>query len=226
MPGQVLIVGAGPTGLTAALELSRLGIPVRIIDKLAEPADHLARDRRPGAHAGAAAAARPGGGAGAARQSAPPAPASMAAASAIFRLDFSRIDSRFNSLLLVSQAETERVLREAVEPQGVTIERGVELVGLAQDALSHDACPVKAVLRHPDGRLEAGAGAVADQRRGRAQLVRTTLDLQFEGKTLRRALRARRPASRWRPGGDRPPHLLLRARLHGHVSRWAAGTSG
>jgi 2-polyprenyl-6-methoxyphenol hydroxylase-like FAD-dependent oxidoreductase len=38
MPGHVLIVGAGPTGLTAALELSRQGIPVRIIDKQAEPA--------------------------------------------------------------------------------------------------------------------------------------------------------------------------------------------
>jgi 2-polyprenyl-6-methoxyphenol hydroxylase-like FAD-dependent oxidoreductase len=37
MPDRVLIVGAGPTGLTAALELSRLGIPVRIIDKQAAP---------------------------------------------------------------------------------------------------------------------------------------------------------------------------------------------
>ncbi len=38
MAEQVLIVGAGPTGLTAALELSRLGIPVRIIDKQPAPA--------------------------------------------------------------------------------------------------------------------------------------------------------------------------------------------
>ena len=34
---QVLITGAGPTGLNLALWLTRLGIRVRIIDKAAEP---------------------------------------------------------------------------------------------------------------------------------------------------------------------------------------------
>src|SRR6476659_750401 len=34
---QVLIAGAGPTGLNLALWLTRLGIRVRIIDKAAEP---------------------------------------------------------------------------------------------------------------------------------------------------------------------------------------------
>jgi 2-polyprenyl-6-methoxyphenol hydroxylase-like FAD-dependent oxidoreductase len=34
----VLIAGAGPTGLTAALELARLGVPVLIIDKMKAPA--------------------------------------------------------------------------------------------------------------------------------------------------------------------------------------------
>src|ERR1700681_4187612 len=34
---DVLIVGAGPTGLVLALWLTRFGIPVRIIDKTAEP---------------------------------------------------------------------------------------------------------------------------------------------------------------------------------------------
>src|SRR5262245_58080884 len=34
---QVLIVGAGPTGLVLALWLTRLGVPVRIIDKTTEP---------------------------------------------------------------------------------------------------------------------------------------------------------------------------------------------
>jgi 2-polyprenyl-6-methoxyphenol hydroxylase-like FAD-dependent oxidoreductase len=34
---DVLIVGAGPTGLVLALWLTRLGVRVRIIDKTAEP---------------------------------------------------------------------------------------------------------------------------------------------------------------------------------------------
>ena len=37
-PTDVLIVGAGPTGLVLALWLTRLGVPVRLIDKLPEPA--------------------------------------------------------------------------------------------------------------------------------------------------------------------------------------------
>src|SRR5580704_19062154 len=34
---EVLIVGAGPTGLVLALWLTRLGVRVRIVDKAAEP---------------------------------------------------------------------------------------------------------------------------------------------------------------------------------------------
>ena len=37
MDTEVLIVGAGPTGLVLALWLARLGIRIRIIDKSAEP---------------------------------------------------------------------------------------------------------------------------------------------------------------------------------------------
>src|SRR5215468_7687743 len=36
---DVLIVGAGPTGLSAALELAAAGVPCRIIDKLPERSD-------------------------------------------------------------------------------------------------------------------------------------------------------------------------------------------
>lgn len=37
MTGLVLIVGAGPTGLVLAIWLTRLGVPVRIVDRAAEP---------------------------------------------------------------------------------------------------------------------------------------------------------------------------------------------
>ena len=36
---QVLIVGSGPTGMTAAIELKRLGMDVRVVDR----SDHMAR---------------------------------------------------------------------------------------------------------------------------------------------------------------------------------------
>lgn len=36
---EVLVVGAGPTGMAAAIELTRAGFPVRIVDR----SDHMAR---------------------------------------------------------------------------------------------------------------------------------------------------------------------------------------
>src|SRR5258708_27345644 len=36
---QVLVVGAGPTGLVMAIELARHGVPCRLIEKLAIPSD-------------------------------------------------------------------------------------------------------------------------------------------------------------------------------------------
>src|ERR1700744_4181849 len=39
MGAAVLIIGAGPVGMTMASELARFGIPVRIIDKAAQRTD-------------------------------------------------------------------------------------------------------------------------------------------------------------------------------------------
>ena len=192
MTDPVLIVGAGPTGLTAALELSRLGVAVRLIEKAAEPAT---TSRAIGVQARTLELLDQRGLAEEMVRLGNPAHGVSVCGGGkrVFRLDFTRVDSRHNYLLFLSQAETERILREAIGRQGVTIERGVELVGIGQDALSQgigqdavsrDASPVTAILRHADGKLEQTKAPWLIDAEGAHSLSRTTLDLQFEGKTL------------------------------------------
>ena len=57
---EILIVGAGPTGLVLALWLNRLGVRVRIVDKAAAARDDVARAGRAGADARILPAGRPG----------------------------------------------------------------------------------------------------------------------------------------------------------------------
>ena len=75
----------------------------------------------------------------------------------MFRPDFGHVESRYPFLLLISQAETERILREAVARQGVTPQWNTELVGIGQDALAQDASPVQGILKLADGSLERDA---------------------------------------------------------------------
>src|SRR6202047_1658876 len=182
MTDSVLIVGAGPTGLTAALELSRMGVSVRLIDKREAPATTsraigvqartlelfeqrgLAEEMLRLGNKGRFASIYGGG-------------------KRVFRLDFGHVESRYPFMLLISQAETERILREAVARQGVTPQWNTELVGIGQDVLSHDASPVQAVLKLADGSLERVAAPWLISAEGAHSLVRTTLDLPFEGHT-------------------------------------------
>ncbi|CAM6083581.1 unnamed protein product [Calypogeia fissa] len=179
----VLIVGAGPTGMTAALELSRLHIPVRIVEKMAAPAPS---SRAVGVHArtmelfeqrGLAQSMLEKGNQGIALSY-------YAQGKRVFRLQFSHNSSDYSYILLISQAETESILRNALEKQGVEIEREVEFVAFSQsDRDANSGHAVKAILKHKDGSLEGFDCAYLLDTEGAHSLCRTTMDVQFKGRT-------------------------------------------
>jgi 2-polyprenyl-6-methoxyphenol hydroxylase-like FAD-dependent oxidoreductase len=191
MSDPVLVVGAGPTGMTAALELSRLGIGVRLVDKAPEHPSASAqpppeRSRAIGVQARTLELLDMRGLAGELLRCGHPTAGVTVygGGKRLFRLDFGGIDSRHHYLLFVSQMQTERILCEAIAARGVAIERGVELVGFSQDALAPDPSPVKVMLRHEDGRLEQARAPWLIDAEGAHSVVRATLGLPFEGRTM------------------------------------------
>ncbi|MFD7108143.1 FAD-dependent monooxygenase [Streptomyces celluloflavus] len=144
---QVLVVGAGPVGLTLAHELLRRGVRVRIVDTRTEPAvtsraiathprtlemydqmglveEMLARGQRIEAftlHHGGRTLAR-------------------------LDADYSRMPTRYPFTLCIDQVKTEEVLRTAVHAAGAEVEWGVRL-----EEFEHDADGVTVSLSGPDG---------------------------------------------------------------------------
>lgn len=174
----VLIVGAGPTGLTAALELRRFGISLRIVDELVAPA---ITSRAVGIQARTLEEMELRGLAGEFASLGHPAAGGSVYGEGkrILRLDFSRIESRYNYLLFLSQAETERILRDALARQGAKVERGVKLTAIGQDATG-----VTATLQHSDGSLEEVRCAYLISAEGAHSTVRASFNIPFKGKTL------------------------------------------
>ena len=98
----------------------------------------------------------------------------------IIRLEFSHNGSGYGYMLFISQAETEATLRAALERQHVAIEREVEFVALSQP--EHDNAVI-AILKHSDGSLEEVRASYLIDSEGAHSISRTTLNLEFEGKT-------------------------------------------
>src|SRR4029079_7579239 len=84
-----------------------------------------------------------------------------------------------NSTMLLAQSDTERLLTEQLNRQGVKIERGVELTALTQ---RRDG--VSAVLRSGDGAEETVHASYLIAADGSHSVIRKALGLQFVGKSL------------------------------------------
>lgn len=174
----VLIVGAGPTGLACAMSLARAHTSVRLIDRAPLPGTHsraigiqartleLFEQHRVVepflelGHRLRAANLYSNG-------------------TRLARLDFDPLQTRYPYLLCLEQSITERLLTEHLAALGVPIERGVELVGLRQDASQ-----VEAHLIHANGQPETCRAAYVVGADGAHSTVRHLLGLSFTGQTF------------------------------------------
>ncbi|MFI6263204.1 FAD-dependent monooxygenase [Micromonospora sp. NPDC051006] len=174
---EVLVVGAGPTGLALAGQLASFGVQVRLVDR--------ALDR---VHESRALAIQPRtlevlAGLGVTDEL-------VASGNRAVRLclhagrrerevplfDLGLHDSMYPYLLFLSQAETERVLAERSAAMGVSVQRGVELVGLEQSTDN-----VVASLRYQDGHEEQVSARYVVGCDGAHSTVRQLAGIEFEG---------------------------------------------
>ncbi|KUY58329.1 FAD-dependent monooxygenase [Burkholderia sp. RF2-non_BP3] len=171
----VLIVGAGPTGLAAAMALARARVPVRIIDRLAAPAPY---SRAIGIQARTLElleqhrAVEPFLALGHRAHAA----TLHADGRVIARLDFDPLQTRYPYLLFLDQSITERLLAEHLAGFGVTVERGVTLTACEAGGTSLDV-----TIRGADGREQAFAPSYLIAADGAHSTVRHLLGLGFAG---------------------------------------------
>ncbi len=148
---DVLIVGAGPTGLALAAQLQRFGTRYRIIDRSQDRA-HESRALGVQARTLECLDAIGLGDALAARGRTSTRVVVHAGARSIAGVQLGELDglvTRYPYILFVSQEETEHVLIDYLTSPGTTIERGTELIAFAGGAED-----VECTLRHADGGTE------------------------------------------------------------------------
>jgi len=177
---EVLIVGAGPTGLVLALWLARLGVRVRIVDKTAEPGT---TSRALAVQARTLELYRQLGLADAVVERGRKMVAAnlWAAGNKVARVSFGDMGeglSPFPYALIFSQDEHERLLIERLVETGVDVERQTELAGF-DDADGR----VRARLKRPDGMVEPCEAAYIAGCDGAHSTVREALRIGFPGGT-------------------------------------------
>jgi 2-polyprenyl-6-methoxyphenol hydroxylase-like FAD-dependent oxidoreductase len=175
--GDVLIVGAGPTGLTLAAQLQQFGIAARIVDRQLDRV-----------HESRALAVQPRTlevlhGLGIAQtlvergNDAVQLRMHLGRRTVPMRLfDIGLEDTAYPFLLFIAQAETEAILNDHLATHGVTVERGVELL-----AFSAGADEVCCTLRRRDGTTEEIRTQYLIGCDGARSTVREGAGIPFEG---------------------------------------------
>ena len=177
---EILIVGAGPTGLVLALWLNRLGVPIRIVDKAPAPGT---TSRALGVHARTLEFYRQLGLAEALVDNGLEFAAANLwvrgekAARAAFG-EMGKGLSPFPYILIYPQDEHERLLIGHLAERGIEVERGPELVHVEE---RDDR--VVARLRRPDGSEEVCEAAYLAGCDGAHSAVREALRVGFPGGT-------------------------------------------
>lgn len=177
---DALIVGAGPTGLVLALWLTRLGVRVRIIDKMPAPST---TSRAIGVQARTLELYRQIGIADAVveRGRTSTGVNLWVAGRRVARAVFGNLGagiSPYPYVLIFSQDEHERLLNDRLREMGVDVERGTELVDFE---LAGDRAAAR--LKLADGRVEQCEAAYIAGCDGAHSSVRETLSIGFPGGT-------------------------------------------
>ncbi|MDJ0382809.1 FAD-dependent oxidoreductase [Streptomyces sp. G-G2] len=166
MTTDVLIVGAGPTGLTLACDLVRRGAHVRLVDRRAGP-HHESRGKT--LHPGSLEVFEALGVAD--RM------AATGSTGLVFRKYFDGeyvSDTRYDSSVFMAQWQIEEILRDLLAASGVHVEYDAPV-----EAVSQDGAGVRVALA--DGRT-LGAAYLAGCDGGRST-VRGLLGIRFRGST-------------------------------------------
>ena len=176
-PLDVLVVGAGPTGLTLAAQLQVFGATVRIVDR------QLDRVRESRALAVQPRTLEVLRGLGVTEELIERGNSALLvqlhAGGRVVRIRLFGLgldDTAYPFLLLVSQAETEQVLGDHLAGCGVRVERGVELA-----AFHAEAGGVACTLGHRDGRSEQVRARYLVGCDGAASTVRRGARIPFRG---------------------------------------------
>lgn len=175
---DVLIVGAGPTGLAMAAEAARFGLRYRLIDKKAHGAEHsqalvvqartLEQFER---YEIAQRAIECGRRLRRIRM--------FSENRRMLEASFEEIGGSYPFVLFLPQTETERLLTEHVQSQGGRIEREVALQSFTESEES-----VQCELLHADGSIEATTCAYLIGADGAHSTVRQLLGMPFEGRSV------------------------------------------